>query len=51
MIEWDLRYRDVAALAASLDANATTQRERSRTGMCASLCVQAVPIRGIRPPV
>ena len=51
MIEWDLRYRDAAALAASLDANATTQRERSRTGMCASLCVQAVPIRGIRPPV
>lgn len=41
----------MAALAASLDANATAQRERSRTGECVSLCVQAVPIRGIQPPM
>ena len=51
LIKWNPRTTDVAALAARLDADATTHWEQPRAGKRVTLWEQAVSIEGIQRPV
>ena len=51
LIKWNPRKTDVAALAARLDGDATTQWQSPRAGKRVTLWEQAVAIEGIQRPV
>jgi len=51
LIKWNPRSTDVAALAAKLDADASTQWERPRVGKRVALWEQPVKMQGMQRPV